>query len=325
MSSAARNLTPGHNIGNSNEKRFCSFNGFMIQVFVVQSKLNTHSCSSPFSIAPGIRLHPRFAFLTNNHLADYWVFAIATCTYLILANHKHQSSWIQDHRSIIWVLPWVLSVLWAIIGLAVVGYGDIGAWCWFTSDRTRLFVNFIPRWIIIITILCLYLRLYFIIHTAHSRFMSFDEDAAGSLQMSGDGSHVRSAPRVSINMNSKGSKNNDASSNSSRNGLKSSEVDVEVAVVPTHNRIPKPSPHLKRISYQMMTYPLVYMLIWTIPTTIRIYQATTGHRAPFGIATVDKACIVIQGLADALVYGLNERTWVIWRDFLMGRGRASNA
>jgi hypothetical protein len=43
-----------------------------------------------------------------------------------------------------------------------------------------------------------------------------------------------------------------------------------------------------QISYQMMTYPLVYMLIWTIPTTIRIYQATTGHAAPFGIATVDK-------------------------------------
>ena len=77
----------------------------------------------------------------------------------------------------------------------------------------------------------------------------------------------------------------------------------------------------------MMTYPLVYMLIWTIPTTIRIYQATTGRSAPFGIATIDKACsevptmlscadvrgiqacIVIQGFADAIVYGLNENTW----------------
>lgn len=283
----------GYNIGNSDEKGFCSFNGFMIQVFVVQT--------------------------------DYWVLAIALCTYLILANHKHQSTWIQDHRSIIWVLPWALSILWATIGLAVVGYGNIGAWCWFTSDRTRLLVNFIPRWLIIITIIGLYLRLYFIIHKAHSRFMSFDEDATGSFQMSGHASHVRSAPRVPINMNSKGSSSNDSSSNSSRNELKSPEADVEIVVAPTHNRIPKSSPHLKRISYQMMTYPLVYMLIWTIPTTIRIYQAMTGRRAPFGIATVDKACIVIQGLADALVYGLNERTWVIWRDFLMGRGRASKA
>jgi hypothetical protein len=38
MSSAAVNLTPGHNIGYASEKAFCTFNGFMIQVFVVQSK-----------------------------------------------------------------------------------------------------------------------------------------------------------------------------------------------------------------------------------------------------------------------------------------------
>lgn len=43
-----------------------------------------------------------------------------------------------------------------------------------------------------------------------------------------------------------------------------------------------------QISYQMMTYPLVYLLIWAIPTSIRIYQAVTGNPAPFGIATVDK-------------------------------------
>lgn len=94
MSSSAKNLA-GPNIGVSSEKTFCSFNGFMIQVFVVQT--------------------------------DYWVLSIAVCTYLILANHKHQSSWIQDNRVVIWVLPWTLSLLWAAIGLAVVGYGDIGA------------------------------------------------------------------------------------------------------------------------------------------------------------------------------------------------------
>lgn len=72
----------------------------------------------------------------------------------------------------------------------------------------------------------------------------------------------------------------------------------------------------------MMTYPLVYMLIWTIPTTIRIYQATTGNSAPFAIGTVDKACIVIQGFADAIVYGFNESTWRLWRGaFSRSEGR----
>lgn len=48
---------------------------------------------------------------------------------------------------------------------------------------SRLLVNFIPRWLIILVILGLYVRLYFIIHRAHKRFESFeDDDAFGSLQ-----------------------------------------------------------------------------------------------------------------------------------------------
>lgn len=38
----------------------------------------------------------------------------------------------------------------------------------------------------------------------------------------------------------------------------------------------------------MMLYPLVYMLVWALPTCIRIYQAVSGKSAPFGIATADK-------------------------------------
>lgn len=53
----------------------------------------------------------------------------------------------------------------------------------------------------------------------------------------------------------------------------------------------------------MMLYPLVYMLIWALPTSIRIYQAVSGRPAAFPIATADKACIVVQGLLDAIVYG----------------------
>jgi hypothetical protein len=76
----------------------------------------------------------------------------------------------------------------------------------------------------------------------------------------------------------------------------------------------QPSAVLKKMAYQMMSYPLVYMLIWTIPTSIRIYQSVTGKPAPFGIATVDKACIVIQGFADAIIYGVNETSVSAWRE-----------
>ncbi|KAF1993243.1 hypothetical protein P154DRAFT_503807 [Amniculicola lignicola CBS 123094] len=232
LSSSAVNLS-GNLLSEPPQKKFCSSNGFMTQLFVVQT--------------------------------DYWVLLIAICTYLILANHKHMSAWIQDHRIILWSLPWGLSALWAAIGLAVAGYGDIGAWCWFTSDRVRLLVNFIPRWIIIIIVLALYMHLYRIIYKAHNRFMSFNDEM------------------------------------SPRN-------------IEAHSVSPETDPVLKKMARQMMSYPLVYMFIWTIPTTIRIYQSVTGKPAPFGIATVDKACIVIQGFADAIIYGFNETSLAVWRE-----------
>lgn len=66
----------------------------------------------------------------------------------------------------------------------------------------------------------------------------------------------------------------------------------------------------------MLAYPLVYMLIWVVPTTIRIYQVTTGKPAPFAVATVDKACIVIHGFADAVIYGFNEASLSAWKGLL---------
>jgi hypothetical protein len=37
-----------------------------------------------------------------------------------------------------------------------------------------------------------------------------------------------------------------------------------------------------------MSYPLVYMLIFIIPTSIRIYQFSTGKTAPFVVGIFDK-------------------------------------
>lgn len=94
LSSTAMNIN-GKEIGAPEHQTFCSFNGFMTQVFVIQT--------------------------------DYWVLTIAMCTYVILAGYKSLSSWVQDQRIFLSCVPWVLSLLWAGIGLKLAGYGDIGA------------------------------------------------------------------------------------------------------------------------------------------------------------------------------------------------------
>jgi hypothetical protein len=69
----------------------------------------------------------------------------------------------------------------------------------------------------------------------------------------------------------------------------------------------KPSLVLKKLAYLMMAYPLMYMLIWTTPTPVRIYQSVTGKPASFGIATVDKACSLPNPRAFFDVDGLCNR------------------
>lgn len=100
--------------------------------------------------------------------------------------------------------------------------------------------------------------------------MSFEESAIASLET--EVSTTQITPGESHNMSPMAS--DDCEQNRGR--------------IPTNSRIGRASPVLKKISLQMMVYPLVYMCIWTIPTVIRIYQATTGKSAPFAVGTIDK-------------------------------------
>ncbi|KAH6891516.1 hypothetical protein B0T10DRAFT_402115 [Thelonectria olida] len=266
LSSTAMNVS-GRYIGAPEQQAFCTFNGFVTQLFVIQT--------------------------------DYWVLIIAACTYFILAGHSRLSSWAEVHPRALFCLPWALTLLWAGIGLKVAGYGDIGAWCWFTSDRVRLFVNFVPRWIIILAILAMYLRLCFILHLAHKSLMSFG--------------HSSSNPPGTRDVH--GTEHSD-------HQLRDLSYAGEYNAGPGRHPPEINGKRLKKIAQLMLMYPLAYMLIWTLPTTVRIYQTTKGVRAPFALQTIDKCCIVLQGTIDAIIYGMNEACLSRWRE-LFSSGSSS--
>jgi hypothetical protein len=185
--------------------------------------------------------------------------------------------------------------------------------CWFGSDKVRLLVNFVPRWLIIVVILVLYSRLYHIIYMAHNRFMSFhDENSPHTNTPSNPQLHSHNR---TLNLDQHTlTPETESISSTRRIGRPSvtmiiettdtdrTRTNVGVADVGTggsmtgRTHVRQPSPVLKRLARQMMYYPLVYMLIWTIPTTIRIYQAVTSRPAPFGIATVDKVCYLLRSV-----------------------------
>ncbi|SPJ78519.1 uncharacterized protein FTOL_06908 [Fusarium torulosum] len=256
LSSTAMNIS-GREIGAREQKTFCSFNGFTTQVFVIQT--------------------------------DYWVLTIAMCTYVILAGHKSLSSWVQDQRILLSCLPWALSLLWAGIGLKFAGYGDIGAWCWFTSDKVRLLANFVPRWVIIIIILAMYARLYWILRKSHKSFISLGNST----------SDPASRHRTT-----------QGAMRSNHDAWRYYESDV------AGRR------KLQRIAQLMLMYPVVYMIVWTLPTAIRIYQTITHTPSPFALQTLDKACIVSQGVVDAVIYGINEVSLSQWRELIFSESHS---
>ncbi|KAK6529686.1 hypothetical protein TWF281_008849 [Arthrobotrys megalospora] len=294
-------------------KTACSVNGFLTQVFVVQT--------------------------------DWWVLVIAIATYIILGNFKAQSQFIQTHVWIPWVGPWVLSIIIAVVCHLVLGYGYIGGWCWLTSDLMRLLVNFIPRWLIVIAIALIYIRLYMIVRKARKWDIEAESPdpgdemadtsvilmSVGKRDRERRGSGVLVSRDVSVSFGRKGSTAPTfvtmvtSQAGDSREAVSSCSVREErirnmnvnsSRSVSLGMRQPLNANQLKRIAKKMMVYPLAYAIIWACPTAIRIYQGTTGTRAPLWITIVDKSCIVVQGLVDAVVYGLNERAWQGWRDHI---------
>ncbi|KAB5581052.1 hypothetical protein GE09DRAFT_461083 [Coniochaeta sp. 2T2.1] len=261
-SSAALNVSyRHHHLGDHEHRKFCHFNGFVTQIFVVQT--------------------------------DYWVLIIAVCTFLILADHKKLSSWIEERRILLYCAPWVLPVIWASLGLAIVGYGSIGAWCWFASDEVQLLVNFVPRWLIIFGMLAMYARLFLLLWGAGKRFGSYGQTSKSTSGLvSGPGILDRGPQPGAHTRAPEG--NNEATQRQAR----------------------KANRKMKKLARLMLMYPLAYILIWTLPTAIRIYQATKGKSAPFVLETIDKSCIVIQGFIDAVIYGLTESSISSWRSLI---------
>ncbi|KAK6529033.1 hypothetical protein TWF694_004253 [Orbilia ellipsospora] len=268
----------------------CNVNGFLTQLFVVQT--------------------------------DWWILVIAIATYIILGNFKAASQYIQSNIWIPWLPPWIMSIIIALVCQLALGYGYIGGWCWITSDLNRLLINFIPRWAIVIAIALIYARLYMIVRKARKWDME-DRNPTPSDEMADTSVILVSIKqkRDTIGQTAKDSQpydsGGDLSSYSRERDRDRDEIIRSANLSRSHGQTqPLNVAQLKRIAKKMMVYPVAYAIIWACPTAIRIYQGVTGERAPLWVTIIDKSCIVVQGLVDAVVYGLNERAWQGWRDHI---------
>ncbi|KAH8147060.1 uncharacterized protein LAJ45_08859 [Morchella importuna] len=233
----------GRVINQQDHPKLCSTSGFLTQLFVVQT--------------------------------DYWALTIAINTWIMVGWGGKYAKFIRDSVGVIWAIPWLLSITCASVSLALVGYGDVGAWCWFQNDGMSLFINYIPRWTIVFVIMTIYISLFRYI----TKSSDFDTD---DMEF-----HRRIRERDDTMVRGGGESFAEAPVN-----YQATEKDLRAA------------------SFRMMKYPLAWAVVWIIPTCVHVYHAS-GERwgTPQWLTILEKACVASQGLIHCIVFSFTEDVW----------------
>ncbi|BFZ61957.1 hypothetical protein YB2330_003035 [Saitoella coloradoensis] len=122
--------------------KFCTANGVFTQWFIVQS--------------------------------DYWVLVIALCTYAVF-RPPGPTSLLRRALPYLLHLPYTLSLLQSILGATLIGYIDVGSWCWFGSDKTRFLWNYTQRISIGLVITAIYVKLWTVLRRGGCEFRDEEE------------------------------------------------------------------------------------------------------------------------------------------------------
>lgn len=129
--------------------------------------------------------------------------------------------------------------------------------------------------------LAMYARLYFVLRRAHRSFNSFGNLSSDPTS----GSRTNPSNQRSGTLTNENANGAAARRRLEKNTMKLKKVCTRVPLATRHLA---DSPQLARL---MLMYPIAYMIVWTLPTAIRIYQTAKGVPAPFALQTVDKVCV----------------------------------
>lgn len=221
--------------------------------------------------------------------SDYWVLMIAIYTCIIVTGQRHIAAWMHSHQLIVMGIPWAISLTSAGVSMSFANYDDIGSWCWIQDEETRLLYNIVPRWAIILAMLVMYARISFVLLTAQKYF-----GKAVSKQNAAGG------PR-SLLQNTE---------------VMDSFEPLTVADMDGQCSVQQNSIRLRKLSRHMALYPIVYIVLWILPTAVCLYHTVKKTRAPYALQTVDKSFIVIQGFVNAITYGVSESSVACWRTLI---------
>ncbi|KAK6539924.1 hypothetical protein TWF694_008759 [Orbilia ellipsospora] len=274
---------------------FCSPNGFLTQFFFAQ--------------------------------VDVWQIVIAMVTLLMMSGPSTPLKWAREHVWALWLFPWLVSLIAAFFGFGIWDYADVGGFCWLGNIKVRLFFNYLPRWIIIFCSLLLYIHVYGIIIRARRAARMQKEyrpTAAQQRIMNNCANNVSngSSDKDSKELYSTEVTSLDDSRATSSAGLSSFNADPALAgqirsAAEKAEEEADQQRHVRKIALQMISYPIAYGILWSIPTIIMIVQVAKGEGAvSIHAQGLAKMMLTFNGFVDAHIYGFNERTAMFWWKWL---------
>ncbi|KAK6497437.1 hypothetical protein TWF481_011846 [Arthrobotrys musiformis] len=295
-------MMTGMEVSSPSNGRFCSANGFLMQLFFAQ--------------------------------IDVWQISIALITLLMLSGPSMVLKWIRENVWAVWTLPWVISLITAFFGFGFWDYEDVGGFCWLGSRNIRLYFNYIPRWVVIFVCLVIYIAVYRLILHARRR-AKIQKTYRGR---AADRAAPQPQPVPETTNESEKINPDEISSGNSSSSLDTSRAGSSTGFAPTvhdpavagqiqsaaerEQEEAEQQKQVRKIAIQMISYPLAYAVLWTVPTVVMIVQVVRGGEGvSIHVEGLAKMLLVFNGFVDAHVYGFNERTAMGWRQRIRPAGQ----
>ncbi|KAK6332113.1 hypothetical protein TWF718_002647 [Orbilia javanica] len=291
-------MMTGQEISSPSNEKFCSANGFLMQLFFAQ--------------------------------IDVWQISIALITLLMLSGPSVVLKWIRENVWAVWLFPWLVSLIATFFAFGFWDYADVGGFCWLGSRNIRLYFNYIPRWIVIFACLVIYIAVYRLI--LHARRRAKIQKTYRGRASDRAPPQVAAATTAAAPTKTESEKINpdEISGGKSSSSLDSSRAGSSTGFAPTvhdpavagqiqtaaekEQEEAGQQKQVRKIAIQMISYPLAYAILWTIPTIVMIIQvARGGEGVSIHVEGLAKMLLVFNGFVDAHVYGFNERTAMGWR------------
>ncbi|KAF3927007.1 hypothetical protein ABW20_dc0110369 [Dactylellina cionopaga] len=295
---------------------FCSANGFLTQFFFAQ--------------------------------IDIWQLTIAIVTWFMLSGPTSAKmlKWAREHVYALFLFPWIISLIAAFFGFGIWDYADVGAYCWLGSTHVRLYFNYLPRWVIIFACLAIYVHIFRIIRRSR-RMAKFQKKyrATNAEKRSAAAANNGDSEKMNMSVNvchhcghhdegghgAESSSSLDSSRAASSAGMNSMTISAEhdpavagqiQTAAERAQEEEEQQKQIRKIAIQLISYPLAYAVLWSIPTIIMIIQVVKGRGGvSIHVEGLAKMMLVFNGFVDAHVYGFNERTAMGWRQKMRSASR----